>query len=88
MPSFRESVLEQYGRDYACLECVLEFPAEYKAVAHFSYLHAAVEEEGRLPVRFGFLSYCHFCHFYIYPFPDITLRKKERLKGTMISRMR
>ena len=49
--SFRESILEQYGRDYACLECVLEFPAEYKAVAHFSYLHAAVEEEGRLPVR-------------------------------------
>ena len=48
---FRESILEQYGRDYACLECVLEFRAEYKAVAHFSYLHAAVEEEGRLPVR-------------------------------------
>ena len=49
--SFRESILEQYGRDYACLECVLEFPAEYKAVTHFSYLHNAVEEEGRLPVR-------------------------------------
>ena len=49
--SFRESILEQYGRDYACLECILEFPAEYKAVAHFSYLHNAVEEEGRLPVR-------------------------------------
>ena len=61
--SFRESILDQYGRDYACLECVLEFPAEYKAVAHFSYLHAAVEEEGRLPVRFGFLSYCHVVIF-------------------------
>ena len=53
MPSFRESVLEQYGRDYACLECVLEFPTEYKAVAHFSYVHNAVEESGRLPHRFG-----------------------------------
>ena len=53
MPSFRESVLEQYGRDYACLECVLEFPTEYKAVAHFSYVHLAVEETGRLPHRFG-----------------------------------
>ena len=48
----RESILEQFGQDFVCLDCYTEFRAEYKAVAHFSYVHLAVEEAGRLPGKY------------------------------------
>jgi hypothetical protein len=48
---WRAAVMEQYGAGYACLDCGLEFPSEDRAVAHYSTVHRAVEDEGRLHRR-------------------------------------